>query len=257
VLAPLAYGAPLDHYLHAFKYRGARALGRALGLLLAPSLRPAAVRLDGLVPVPLHRARLRERGYNQAREIARTLGRELELPLVERGIVRRRAGEAQARQGAAQRRAGIARAFAVTRNCSGRRLAIVDDVITTGATVNALAAELLAAGARVCVAVAVARTGERALGGDASAAERIVEDYPCEHGAAEPRIVEECTEGLDDIAVLDEIGLVQREQRGDSQPAVVPEAELRAAADENEADEQQRLKPRDECAIEVAEQNGR
>lgn len=211
VLAPLAYVPPLDYYVHALKYRGARALGRALGLLLATSLRPGLLGLDALVPVPLHRVRLRERGYNQAREIARTLGRELEVPLVEGGIVRRRSGEAQALQGAAQRRASVSEAFVVTRELTGRRIAIVDDVITTGATVNSLAAELLAAGARVCVAVAVARTGERTL--RASGAERIVEGYPCEHGTAEPGIVEECAEGLNDVAILDEIGLIQREQR--------------------------------------------
>lgn len=214
VLAPLAYTSPLDYYIHALKYRGARVMGRALGLLLASSLRHAALRLDALVPVPLHRARLRERGYNQAREIAHTLGRELRLPLVEGGIARRRASEAQALQGAAQRRASVSQAFVVTRELAGRRIAIVDDVITTGATVNALAVELLAAGVRTCVAIAVARTGERTSRGE-SGAERVIEHDPREHGAAEPGIVEECTEGLNDVAVLDEIGLIQREQRGD------------------------------------------
>ena len=74
VLAPFTYGAPLDHYLHALKYRGARLLGRAFALLLAPTLDALRHDVDALVAVPLHRTRLRERGYNQAQEIARTLG---------------------------------------------------------------------------------------------------------------------------------------------------------------------------------------
>jgi ComF family protein len=160
VLAPLRYGAPLDHYVHALKYRGARLLGRAFALLLASSLGSLRDDIDALVAVPLHRARLRERGYNQAQEIARTLGRELTLPALERGIARRGETLKQTGQTARQRRAGVARAFRVERDLSGRRIAIVDDVVTTGATINALAAELRAAGAVRCVALAVARTPE-------------------------------------------------------------------------------------------------
>ena len=73
VVAPFSYAPPLDHYLWAFKYRGARALGRAFGLLLAAALHGTRQCFDGLVAVPLHRTRLYERGYNQAQELARTL----------------------------------------------------------------------------------------------------------------------------------------------------------------------------------------
>jgi ComF family protein len=158
VVAPFSYSPPLDHYLHALKYRGARSLGRAFALLLAPHL--PNERVDALVAVPLHRSRLRERGYNQAQEIARTLAATLDVPALERGIARRSATPAQTGQGALERRAGVARAFRVERDLRGRRIAIVDDVVTTGATVNALAAELKAAGAARCVAFAVARTAE-------------------------------------------------------------------------------------------------
>ena len=112
--------------------------------------------------VPLHRARLHERGYNQAQEIARTLAGALGMPALERGISRRAATPAQAGQGARERRAGVARAFRVERDLTGRQIAIVDDVVTTGATANALAAELRGAGAASCVVFAVARTGEPA-----------------------------------------------------------------------------------------------
>jgi ComF family protein len=158
VVAPFVYEAPLDGYVRALKYRGARNLGRALGLLLAAEVRGGDV--DALVAVPLHRRRLRERGYNQGVEIARPMSRALGLPLFLSGIERRGAQVPQAGRTAAERLENVAGAFAVGRNLAGRRIAIVDDVFTTGATVNALAAALRAAGAARCVAWVVARTPE-------------------------------------------------------------------------------------------------
>jgi ComF family protein len=160
VLAPFSYGPPLDHYVHALKYRSSRTLGRAFALLIAPALAALRGDVDALVAVPLHRARRYERGYNQAQELARSLARELKLPALERGIARHLATPTQTGQGAGERLASVsvAHAFRVTRNLAGQRIAIVDDVVTTGATVNALAAELLAAGAARCSVVAVART---------------------------------------------------------------------------------------------------
>ncbi|HSC15820.1 MAG TPA: phosphoribosyltransferase family protein [Gammaproteobacteria bacterium] len=161
VVAPFSYAPPLDHYLQALKYRRDRALGRAFALLLVPEL-AALGPFDALAAVPLHRARLHERGYNQAHEIARALARSVGAPALTRGIARRVATPAQAGQGARARRRGVARAFRVARDLTGRCIAIVDDVVTTGATVNALAAELKAAGAARCVVIAVARTPEPA-----------------------------------------------------------------------------------------------
>jgi ComF family protein len=160
VVAPFAYAPPFDRHVLALKYEGARALGRAFALLLAPALREAAAGIDALAAVPLHPARLRERGYNQAIEIARAVGRELSLPTLLLGIERRFSGPSQTGKSATARRASVADAFRVTRDLSGKRIAIVDDVITTGATVNALAAPLRAAGAARCIAVAAARTPE-------------------------------------------------------------------------------------------------
>jgi ComF family protein len=161
VLAPFHYAWPVDHYVRALKYHGARELGRAFGLLLAAEARREPPAVDLLVPVPLHPHRLHERGYNQATEIARTLGERLALPIVLGGIRRRREAAQQAGQSAGRRRANVAAAFAAHVRLHGAAVAIVDDVITTGATVNALAAALLAAGARRCEAWAVARTPER------------------------------------------------------------------------------------------------
>ncbi len=160
VVAPFAYAPPLDHYIQQLKYAGARSLGRAFGLLLAPEVRDLRSDVDALVAVPLHPTRLRERGYNQAVEIARPLCRALDVPMLLRGIDRRHASPSQTGGSATQRLASVVAAFRVARSLSGLRVAIVDDVITTGATVNALAAELLAAGAARCIAVAAARTPE-------------------------------------------------------------------------------------------------
>jgi ComF family protein len=157
IVAPFDYAAPLDHYVRALKYHAARNLGRALGLLLAAQL-PLDDGVDALVPVPLHPSRLEHRGYNQATEIARALARERALPLVLRGVERVRHGPAQSGQTAARRRASMVAAFAARGLPRGATFAIVDDVITTGATVNALAAALLDGGAGSVQAWAVART---------------------------------------------------------------------------------------------------
>ena len=160
VIAPLVYRPPVDFYLHALKYRGHRTLGRAFALTLAPAFAAARDTVDALVAVPLHAVRHRERGYNQAEELARTLAHELGLPLLRCGVERRVPTASQTMASAHERRANVANAFVVRGHVRGLRLAIVDDVITTGATVNALAAALLEAGAAHCAAWAVARTLE-------------------------------------------------------------------------------------------------
>jgi ComF family protein len=238
VIAPFDYAPPLEHYVHALKYRGARSLGRALALLVAPALPASRSEIDVLVPVPLHRTRRCERGYNQAVEIARPLARALGLPLLERGILRRTLSAAQTGQTARQRRASVANAFRVSRDFAGLRVAIVDDVVTTGATVNALAAEIVRAGARHCIAVAVARTAEH---DERSTPKRVVEHDACEHGAAEPGVVQERAEGLHAVAVADEVALIDGETSRGGETAVVPNGHGRTAPDEHEAREQQHL----------------
>ena len=160
VVAPLQYAEPLSEYVQALKFAGRRHLGRALGELLVAAVRasPAAGDVDAIVPVPLHRRRFIARGYNQAVEIAHPVAAALSIRLLIAGIRRKRATTAQAQLAATARRANLRRAFAVTRNLEGLHIAIVDDVITTGATVNALARELSLAGARSVQAWAIARS---------------------------------------------------------------------------------------------------
>jgi ComF family protein len=158
VTAPFVYGAPLAEHLKALKYLRRRTLGRALGLLLAEQLDAGAQRVDALVPVPLHARRLRERSFNQADEIGRSLAAALGLCLLVRGIARQRATPAQTGFGPAARRRHLEGAFVVKRELTGLRIAIVDDVLTTGATANALATALREAGAARVECWAVART---------------------------------------------------------------------------------------------------
>ena len=159
VVAPLRYEYPLDRYIHALKFMGERRMGRALGLLLASHVerRGRAGAVDAIVAVPLHRGRLIERGYNQALEIARPLASALDRPVLLAGISRRRPTAPQSTLRTGRRKVNVAGAFTAARDLRGRAIAVVDDVITTGATVNALAAALRGAGAREVHAWSVAR----------------------------------------------------------------------------------------------------
>jgi ComF family protein len=158
VIAPLVYAPPAEDYLHALKYSGKRALGRAFGQVLADAAACRRGEIDALVSVPLHPRRLLQRGYNQALEIARSTAAALRLPILRAGIARTRDTLPQAQLDAAERRRNLATAFTIARRLRGLRLAIIDDVITTGSTVNALATALLAAGAIHVEAWSVART---------------------------------------------------------------------------------------------------
>ena len=163
VVAPFIYESPLDGHIQAMKFRPSRAMGRALGLLLVEVLesRGLTEEVDALAPVPLHRRRLIERGFNQALEIARPVASATELPLIIRGIHRHTNTRPQSLLAAHERYRNMRNAFRIRRNLKGLNVAIVDDVITTGATVNALAASLREAGAGEIHAWALARVAPR------------------------------------------------------------------------------------------------
>jgi ComF family protein len=158
VRAPFLYAAPLSIQLQRLKFARQRRLGFALGHLLARELGAAATLCDTLVPVPLHPRRLRERTFNQSDEIARPVARCLGLRLTVAGIRRQIHTPAQAGLVRGERLVNLERAFSARGPLAGARIAILDDVITTGATVNALAAVLRAAGASRVEAWGVART---------------------------------------------------------------------------------------------------
>jgi ComF family protein len=155
-VAALAYSFPADILVHALKFRGELALAALLGRLLAQRLSPREP-VDLVVPVPLSARRLRERGYNQAMEIARHAappGVRLDAHLCQRS----RDTPAQVGLALEERARNVRGAFRCERALGGATVAVVDDVMTTGATLNEVAATLKRAGAARVVNWVVART---------------------------------------------------------------------------------------------------
>ncbi|MFN8589340.1 MAG: phosphoribosyltransferase family protein [Candidatus Eisenbacteria bacterium] len=150
VYAPWQLDERARAVVHLLKYGGRPDLAAALGPALAAAVGKPARAPDLVVAVPLHRARRRERGYNQAEALARALARELRVPYLPGALVRTRATAAQARLGGAARRRNLAGAFVIEPDAAlaGRSVLVVDDVITTGATLEACLAALRAGKAR-------------------------------------------------------------------------------------------------------------
>jgi ComF family protein len=156
--AAYLYQHPLDWIIRRMKYGGDIPAARVLGTLLGRrALAAHAVHVEALLPVPLHRAREAQRGFNQAMEIARAAARELQLPVVYDAVRRKRATVGQAGLDATGRRRNLRGAFELVRELRLRRVAIVDDVLTTGSTVEELARVLKAGGASWVEVWAVAR----------------------------------------------------------------------------------------------------
>ncbi len=153
---PLRYEGGVRMLLPRYKFRADLAVGRVLADILA-SAAISAPRPDLLAPVPLHRSRLRERGFDQAWELTRALARALELPARADALTRIRATSAQTGLDAAARRRNLRAAFAAGSGVAGLHIALVDDVVTTGATIGAAARVLRNAGAARIDIWAVAR----------------------------------------------------------------------------------------------------
>lgn len=159
---PWRYQYPLDGMIGRYKYNGQRKFARPLladfaGLLEQRLNSEALPKPDVLVPAPMDSKRRRRRGFNQARDMAEYLGRDLGIP-VAAGLVRRvRRVGAQRELNRAARLANLRGVFEVT-SAAPERVAIVDDVVTTGATVRVLASALREAGARDIQVWALART---------------------------------------------------------------------------------------------------
>ncbi|MEO8747686.1 MAG: ComF family protein [Rhodanobacter sp.] len=132
--APFRYGWPLDRLESRYKFGNDLAAGRALSTLWQRE--PCPLELPSLLlPVPLHRGRLRRRGYNQALELARPLARALAVPLRHDILQRLRATDAQTELDAVHRRRNVRNAFGLLRGVSlPAHVAVLDDVMTTGAT---------------------------------------------------------------------------------------------------------------------------
>jgi ComF family protein len=149
----------LRHGIHRFKYDRLASMAEPFGEMLADYWRAEQFSADWLIPVPLHRSRERDRGYNQSDLLARQLARRVSVPLSSRGLRRTRATAVQMTLDAAQRRENVAGAFeCVELRVRGARVVIVDDVATTGATLEACAQAVLKAGAASVMGLALART---------------------------------------------------------------------------------------------------
>jgi len=158
VWAPFVYAWPLSHLLLAYKGGGRPQLARPLGSLLAAHLPEAATEgVDRVVPVPLHDRRLVQRGFNQSEDLAWALCRQRGLHLDTQSVTRVVATPSQQGLSRRARRANLRGAFAATSDLSGQRILLLDDVMTTGTTLNELARVVRRAGAARVTAVALAR----------------------------------------------------------------------------------------------------
>lgn len=154
-LAVFAYAFPLDKLVQALKF------GERLMLVdgLADSLvQRVKVRPDCIIAMPLHRSRLRERGFNQSQELARHIADSLDIPLLPHACQRVRDTPPQSALKWKERGKNMRNAFTCTPDLSGKHVAVVDDVMTSGASLNEVALALRNAGAREVSAWVIART---------------------------------------------------------------------------------------------------
>ncbi|HXG41291.1 MAG TPA: ComF family protein [Dehalococcoidia bacterium] len=158
VRSAFAYDGAVREAVHCLKFRGISALAAVMAVPMAQLLAAWAPPADALVPVPLPWLRERYRGYDQAHLLAREMGRALGLPVLT-GALARAWTRPQASLSGDERRRNVGNAFRPRRPLHGLRLVLVDDVATTGATLDACARALLQAGARGVWAVTFAREG--------------------------------------------------------------------------------------------------
>lgn len=158
VIAAYDYSYPVDYLIRALKYRQSLLVARVLAPALAERARNLSGKdLQALLPVPLHRERLYRRGFNQSVEIAKRLGREVNIPIDTRLLRRHRATQEQALLGPLERRRNLRAAFSLNRDNPYQSVAIVDDVITTGTTASELARLLRRTGTKEIQIWALAR----------------------------------------------------------------------------------------------------
>jgi len=149
-VCPLRYDFPADRLVQAFKFRRQLAAGRVISHLLCEAVKLLDIRLpDMLIPVPLHRWRMFRRGFNQAGEIAAYAGRMFQVQVQAGALRRRRNTPAQSGLSRKERGKNLYRAFDWHGGVKpGRHVALVDDVMTTGATLTGCAGVLKSAGAK-------------------------------------------------------------------------------------------------------------
>ncbi len=157
VISAAKFGSPLREGIHCFKYEGQPQLAEAFADHMSAIAKANNLSADGIVPVPLHATRLKERGFNQSLLLARHIGATLGKPVEARALRRIRPTQQQAHLDAAARKENTRGAFAALPELvKGRALILVDDVLTTGATLAECANVLYEAGAQCVVALTLA-----------------------------------------------------------------------------------------------------
>ena len=154
------YEDDIIRLIHQLKFAEKITIARSLGEMLLELLakRPAIEgRPDCLLPVPLHNARWRQRGFNQSAEIARVMARKLAIPIEQNAVIRQRKTTSQTGLNARERQKNIRGAFEVVTEIKAKHVLIIDDVMTTGSTVNELARVLKKGGVQRVGVLSVAR----------------------------------------------------------------------------------------------------
>lgn len=158
ITAPYRWTGVVRDMVYSLKYGNARALAPRLSGLMAAHLSERAIAADIIVPVPLHPSRERERGYNQSELLALGVSRCSGLPVVSSALARTRNTPPQVSMSTPdERRHNVVGAFECTDDVAGRRVLLIDDVVTTGATVAECSAQLRAVGAASIWALSLAR----------------------------------------------------------------------------------------------------
>lgn len=159
--AVFLYSFPIDAMMQRYKYSNMLSLSQTFGQLLSEKIQLDSLNnssVDLVIPMPMHPARLKERGFNQALEIAKILTRNHAEKLDYKSVIRQKLTPPQASLPLKERVKNIKGAFKVSGDFSGKRIAIVDDVMTTGASLNELAKTLKKAGASHVECWVIART---------------------------------------------------------------------------------------------------
>lgn len=158
--AVFRFDGSMRDVIHVYKYEGRQVLAEPLGALLATCSSTYAAAAEIVVPVPLHRVRQRERGYNQSALLAEQLARRCRLVYLPGALVRRRETAQQVTLAADERAANVRDAFTCSgTGIAGKTVLLVDDVVTTGSTLEECALALKAAGARAVYGLVLARAG--------------------------------------------------------------------------------------------------
>jgi len=162
--APLLYQPPVDYLIKELKFHHRLTVARLLGDWLSEMLESRQTLLpECIIPVPLHTTRLRERGFNQALELARPMAKHYKIPLVTNAVRRIRHTTPQVQLDIKARRGNVRGAFSVHQPVLNRHVAVIDDVITTGNTITEVARVLCSAGVEEIEVWACARTAPAAM----------------------------------------------------------------------------------------------